>query len=316
MPFRGKDDMTFESFLSRLLAEVNGKPPVGRKAAYRKVQKVNGVVYTGMYLEAKDRSTVSPIVYMEPLFVQTDGNPDIDAASTELVRILLRPVENEESVFQIGNFEYAKKRIVFRLMKAEGNEALLEKRPHRAFLDLAVSYGVLMTSFLGSVGLADVTEEMRAKWEITEEELYACALENSRELLGEEMRSLPEIIGEDHVDPMDRPDLKERKADRFYMLTNRQGFFGATALLYSGMLPELAEKYGEDLYIIPTSVHEVIAVPYNFGKKFDLKALLIRLSGNTPPESLLSNEIYLYDRKAGRIGMIREKECGLTGTVS
>lgn len=50
-----------------------------------------------------------------------------------------------------------------------------------------------------------------------------------------------------------------------YVITNESKLFGATSMLYEETLYELAEKIGSDLYILPSSIHEVIAVSADFG---------------------------------------------------
>lgn len=45
-----------------------------------------------------------------------------------------------------------------------------------------------------------------------------------------------------------------------YVISNNKGINGAVSMLYEDGLHDLAEKLGSDLYIMPSSIHEVIAV--------------------------------------------------------
>ena len=42
------------------------------------------------------------------------------------------------------------------------------------------------------------------------------------------------------------------------ILTNTSGIFGASAMLYPGVLKEFSKKIGHDLIILPSSVHETM----------------------------------------------------------
>ena len=44
------------------------------------------------------------------------------------------------------------------------------------------------------------------------------------------------------------------------MLSNTHGINGATAVLYDGMLEECANMVGDDIYILPSSVHELLFI--------------------------------------------------------
>ena len=89
-----------------------------------------------------------------------------------------------------------------------------------------------------------------------------------------------------------------------YVISNEQNVNGAVSMLYGDNLHELAQRLGDDLYIMPLSVHEVMAVP----------------SGGTAPEKLaklvwennmsrislserLSNQVYRYDRRQQRLSL-------------
>ena len=45
-----------------------------------------------------------------------------------------------------------------------------------------------------------------------------------------------------------------------WVISNEKGINGAASMLYENELHELAESLESDLYILPSSVHEVIAV--------------------------------------------------------
>ena len=73
-----------------------------------------------------------------------------------------------------------------------------------------------------------------------------------------------------------------------YVMTNSEKFNGASELLFPENLDELSKKFDSDIYIIPSSTHEIIAIS-SIGK--DVNELQEMVN-----EDRLSNEVYHYDK--------------------
>ena len=88
-----------------------------------------------------------------------------------------------------------------------------------------------------------------------------------------------------------------------YVLSNSRMINGAAAMLYPDMLKDLSEKLDSNLYIIPSSVHEVIVFSDNLAD--DEKSLrdMIYTVNRTQmdPQDILSDSLYFYDRKEEKI---------------
>ena len=78
---------------------------------------------------------------------------------------------------------------------------------------------------------------------------------------------------------------------------------GASALLYGDVLKDFANKKGTDMYILPSSIHEVILLPSD--RINDPTKLLSMVHDvNTTVVSIgdvLSDSVYYYDRKTDHI---------------
>ena len=81
-----------------------------------------------------------------------------------------------------------------------------------------------------------------------------------------------------------------------YVLSNSRAHMGASALLALPFLEEFRERIGEDFWILPSSIHEVILVPMS--KVCDRAKLcaMVREINETqvPPQEVLSDEVYTY----------------------
>ena len=93
------------------------------------------------------------------------------------------------------------------------------------------------------------------------------------------------------------------------VLTNSRRYLGAACILYRGVLERFAKKLGENLYILPSSVHEVILLPetkVNSSKNL-LRMVMEVNRTQLAPEEVLSDTVYYYDRKSGKISIYEEK---------
>ena len=75
-------------------------------------------------------------------------------------------------------------------------------------------------------------------------------------------------------------------------------------MLYPGVLEKLAAQ--ENVYILPSSVHEVLLLADRGGERADeLKNMIAEVnSTQVPPEEVLSDSLYYYDYSEKRVKII------------
>ena len=126
---------------------------------------------------------------------------------------------------------------------------------------------------------------------LTEGELFLASLENVSRL------SVPCLLRMSEMFPF-LPDGEMK------VLTNSEKFYGAAAIIYGkDKIRNLAEEEGCDIVIIPSSVHECILLPYDRSMSFEcLNAMVNEVNtSEVREEEILSDHVYMYDRKADRI---------------
>lgn len=81
-----------------------------------------------------------------------------------------------------------------------------------------------------------------------------------------------------------------------YVLTNAARIQGASVILYLETLKKCAEAFQKDMVILPSSIHEVILVPYEEEMDAEELAFMIQSINTTevPREEWLSDHAYLY----------------------
>ena len=92
-----------------------------------------------------------------------------------------------------------------------------------------------------------------------------------------------------------------------YVVTNQRGTFGATMILFPDILKVISEFYGDDLYILPSSIHEILVLPKCSDNVEKLKITVREVNELcVEQKELLSNQVYLYQRNSGKVEIAAE----------
>lgn len=200
-----------------------------------------------------------------------------------------------------------KDKVFFSLINAEQNRELLNTVPHREFEDLAIVYRWNIGSDSMGTYTNLVNNDLAEKEGLTENDLYNAASKNTKELFPVSIKNMNEVIGEmifgesgiDEDMQKEFSEVMQETPDEncMYVITNESKLFGAASMLYEEPIHELAEQVGGDLYILPSSVHEVIAVPADFGSPEELAEMVYEVNmEQVDINDRLSNQVYHYDK--------------------
>ena len=137
-----------------------------------------------------------------------------------------------------------------------------------------------------------ICRDQLARWGVTREEVYRQACENTWRLLPVDFRSMGAVM----EDALFLPSLDE--VLKLYVLTNRWKNYGAAAVLYEGQLQAVGEMVGENFFVIPSSVHEMLILPESrVPKREELDEMIKEINEiAVAPEEVLGDRAYYYDR--------------------
>lgn len=92
--------------------------------------------------------------------------------------------------------------------------------------------------------------------------------------------------------------MQERSAlEPMWVLGNDAWLFGASSILFPGVLDAFGERIGRNFYILPSSIHEVILLPEGREETRELLYGMVRAANsNLPQKRFLSDCVYYYDR--------------------
>ena len=279
------------------------------KLAIAPVQKVN-VTLDGLSILDTGRN-ISPTIYINDMYERYKEKGDLENTIISACNFMAKTISETAPVFDVDNFlNSAKDKIVFQLINTEQNKSFLEKVPHREFQDLSIIYKVVINVEKESIHNVQVTNELSKRLGMDEEMLFKSAAENTRRILPPTVRNMKDVITEmfeaqgmpEELSNMMMGQIPEELP--MWVITNNVGNNGAVSMLYENELHELAENMESDLYILPSSVHEVIAVSTDMGNPEELAQMVAEI--NMQEVSLserLSNQVYHYDKDLRKLSL-------------
>lgn len=237
----------------------------------------------------------SPTIYLEEYYsLFQDGYP-IEEISDKILEVY-REVNFDHgwNVDIIKNFEIIQSKIVYKLILSQKNETLLQNIPHMTYLDLAIVFYILFEEDDASTATITITNELMELWNTDLQTLYQVACQNAKELLPPTFNPMSVVIGELLGDECETilPD-----EEMMFVLSNPLRSFGATCILYDNVLRDIGNQLGENFYLLPSSIHEVIIVPESKCPSVkDLNDMVMEINETQIDiEEILSDHVYYYD---------------------
>ena len=280
--------------------------------------KNNKAVYTGLHISRKGMEA-EPLVYLDDYFRQhQNGNMTVPEAAECVVRAGRKKGPSVE-IRQFLEYENVKDSIVYRLINTEMNREFLADLPHMEFLDLSVVFCCLVMEEEENPAFIWIHNIHMKLWDVTVEELYRAASENTQRLEKPELMNIEEVLYDVlpeegfSLNENDRS-MEEKTAGNndaastvpVYVLSSRKRLQGAACMLYPDLLRRIADRMDSSYYIIPSSIHELLLIPdAGFADRDELKAMICEINdAHVAPEERLSYSLYGYDRKENKVEIL------------
>ena len=191
-----------------------------------------------------------------------------------------------------------KKSLFVKLINTERNEALIEKCISKEFLDLSAVVRVVLKMDKEGMSSMALSKKDAENLGMTEEEIYAAALANTLRLFPPKLMNLWGYV-EQNIGiglPYEEDEVTT------YILTNQKEVDGAFYLMSRELVGNIAEMLEDDLYILPSSVNEVLLVRASEVRDGvdGLKAMVRDVNETIVAEKeILSYSVYHYDKEHG-----------------
>lgn len=289
------------------------------------VRKNNNMRLTGISVRKRGSNT-SPTIYIDRMYHEGMSLSDAKKAAEQLCcNFRDAQIKEDIDLSNFMEFEKAAANLAFKLINKERNREYLKTVPHKEFFDLAVVfyYSVQEAPFCGNAAITVQNTHMR-QWKTDADELFHIAMENTPKLFPGRIEPVENVVRDIYAQMLEK-DLKDSAVEldeewkrelldqmtaeeedtcyNMYVLTNEPKLYGAACMLYSGLLKEFADELKRDIYILPSSVHEVILVPAEEGADKDSFREIVTDINRTQvaADEVLADSVYYYSRSNHRI---------------
>lgn len=304
--------MSFDEFAAAVKESIRDFLPAQFRDAQvelRENQKINER-YHSMTVLAEGQ-TISPFVNLDDMFSKYQKTGDMTPIFEKIAEIVTSEPKGI-NMDLLENYEKAKENLFIRVSNVETNKELLETLPHETIGDLAVTCHVMMDQNHEGIGSTMVTDALLEKFGVSKEQLFADAMENSGRILSPTLEPMSAVMGRlmgfDGVD-LAKPSFDHAvenfsfRDDNMFVLSNAMAVNGAAVMFYPEVMEQIGAKAGGDLFVIPSSVHEVLLVADDGAmNRNDLENIIRDINAHeVSPADRLSDSLYHYDSKEHRL---------------
>ncbi len=286
--------MTYQEFKEKIRQEILNylpEPYNQWEVKIEEIQKVNGL-QDGLFIvnPSNDSIKCAPVFYLQPLYEKLQNGEPFELIEVQLASHMLEGLEDRFSAAEI--FEsLTPEKIMPRLIPVKGNEAIIEKCPHKCLDDLALIYQY-------DIGNATVRIDTRLAEEknLSLSEIHAHAKQNIEKciMVARMDQVLKMALNAD-------PEIVEIEEVPMYILTIQSKQYGAAAVISDTVMEQIRDQMGE-FYILPSSQHEVILIPSDVRLVEELNQMVREVNARClDPKDYLSNHTYQYNRLTKQI---------------
>ena len=273
---------TFKEVLKKKIKEYMPSEFKNYKVVERKVHKVNCDRDAINVVSAEKNKGIngSPTIYIDSLYEMYKQGESMGEIIRDAADMITEGYNKMPEIMKDEKLDMdkLKEKLIVTLVNTAQNENYLKGVPHREFLAQLYEQAMADTPKLLPVSIRPMDE-------------IIC------EIILKEMGEAQDIVSrEETMSVIDEVKGSSKGMD-LYVMTNSEKFNGASELLFPENLDELSKKFDSDIYIIPSSTHEIIAIS-SIGKDVnELQEMVNEVNMNEVLiEDRLSNEVYHYDK--------------------
>ena len=300
-----------EELQSRLLAEAESK--LDGTIEFAEMMK-NGGIQNGI-IYRPEGSRIGITTYVEKCYEAYQEGYPIEKIVEDYIPAMIDHSPDVEVDYDGLINTLVPENTVPALIPRKGNEELLETVPHVPLQNLEIIFKFSISDFFGG-GMANVSNQFSERFGFTAEELLDIATNNMK---GQTVVTpLTEILYGSRKSDTDWDALKN-SGETMLVVSNQSNFQGAAAILDKDTMMKIADMFEEDMYILPSSIHECMVVPRSMGPVEEFQSLVKSANEEAvDPEDWLSDDVYVFDSRTQeitRVADVLEKSEQQTYTV-
>lgn len=309
--------MDYKEFQTNLKEQLMDLLPEGHQVAIQKVMKNNDLQFDSMVILSK-HVNISPNFYLQQYYKRYLGGETTEEMISEMLVLYERTKDTMERYTLDLSFDACRERIIYRLISGEKNHKRLENVPSIPFLDMEITFHVLMLEEEDGVGSVMIHDDLLEEWHIDTKRLFQLAQENTMRLFPIQIRSMEQLLQELLPQTRQMPEAsevlyaseeQEGSVDPL-VVTNEKGINGAAVILYPGCLSALSEQCKGGYYILPSSIHELLILPDRHDlPEWELEKMVQEVNENcVQPDEILSEHVYHYSTQLRTVEIVQGME--------
>ena len=233
----------------------------------------------------------SPTFYFEDLYDAYRSGIPVEEIAESLFRFAREnSLKSLPGNIDMEDYECVRKNLGLTVIGEERNRDYLKDIIHEKIEDLAL-IPIIFTNDERGTGCIKIREEFLEMWGVTADEVMEEAFENAPRIMPPTFRQLSDII----CTVQD-----ERGDDELFVISNRYYAGGAAVAFYPGFLDCIGTALNKDLFILPSSVNELILVT-DSGQDPEKLLQIVKEVNRTQvePGDVLTDAVYHYSRRKG-----------------
>lgn len=251
-------------------------------------------------------------VHVKELFEElskgTSFNSIVNSSVEDIKQIQEQSLYKETK--KIWDYETAKDSLFIRLLNYDDNSEGLKDAIYKKIGDITQVLYMKVSERDGNVMSTKILKSIVRKWQansdlLSEDYIFEEALKNTERMYPpriyrwDQMLFNPEYEGEEFMSPGTEEAISQDLIGN--CLTTAKKTNGAVAIFYPGVAERFADVLDSDLYLVFTSVHEVMVHKADAVDAVDLSIILQdTLEEATPKEDFLTRKIYKYEKDTHR----------------
>lgn len=296
--------LSFNEFKEAVYKELRKEFGEKTNLVFKTVDKLNGTSYEGMGIDM-GVSGIRPMLSIEKYYYIYQFQPMALNELMESIKNMVKNIPEEicRLTEEIKGGKTPKNRIFMRVINNDKNRGWLEEAPHKKVLDLALTFYIGAGGRCRNDYVINLNNRMMEDMGLGIEELEELARENMSTYQKPVIKNIDEIISEPGVDLSSTGYNEDEDMDGMFVLTNEADKLGAVCMFYEQVLEGWAERLHDDIYILPSSIHETLLISRKGKKNWELLRQMVQdmnknfIEGN----EILSDEIYIFERAAGKV---------------
>ena len=310
--------MNKEQFFEEVLEAVKNQiPQILRdeiEVSVREVIKTNDEVLHGISVMLPE-TNCAPTIYLEDCYKDYVDGMTIEEIAENIMGASIAAYKDAPTIEEIAlEYDEVQSKLTMQVVDSDMNKGRLKDLVYQPVGNgfVAIPYIVVREDHHGRM-MAAVTKTMAKEMEYDIDKLLETAFLNTAE------RYEPVFFGMgDMLFAVDRPEISNPMKEGFevnpslgmYVLTNTMQQNGASVLFYPDIQKRIGEILGNDYYVLPSSLHEVIIVPEGTGPTLKELQTMVKEANRTvvEPQEVLSDKVLYFDRERERLIEPKVKE--------